>query len=96
MGLSQRPFEFAERGRNARPSEDNAQKEGQLLSEVTIILGDNVGREFETTGKKDLLTRCRAFVVGDRLYLVMGVGLPTKGIQQDVQRFLDSFTLVHR
>ncbi len=70
---------------------------GTVLSSSDVSLSDNPGREFSASGKVttagDGSLRGRIYLVKNRLYQIIVVGLKDKVKTEDVDKFLKSFKL---
>jgi hypothetical protein len=65
-----------------------------LVREAAIEQASHPGREFELQGETGTVMLGRAFVVGDRLYLVWVMGESAQVRSDAAKSFLDSFSIV--
>ena len=65
---------------------------GELISVGDIVLDKFPGKAFVVRGDQ-FIARCRIYLVGTRVYLLMVIGLPYSSFPMDPEAFLTAFKL---
>jgi hypothetical protein len=92
-GASEAEIEKAMERAGASAADDH---KARLLARKKAWLGEHPGREFLVQRNEDVCTRCRAYLVRSRLYLVSLEGLKEQVCSPEADAFLDSFRLTGR
>lgn len=65
---------------------------GDLQYSTEVPLGDHPGLMWRSKSE-DKVVKCRAYIIGNRFYMLQVFSIPRKSLNADVDRFLESFTL---